>query len=227
VAIRRFPVKSLAGESLPTVEVDTRGLAGDRLWAVVDADGKLGSGKNTRRFRRMDGLLRLQATYDADGVPVVTLPDGSPRRADDPELDGLLGAVVGREVRLAREQAVSHFDDGPVSLVTTAALRALADVLGDEVDPRRFRANLVVDHPGPGWAEDDWVGRTVRVGGRVRLRVDAALARCVMVDMAQEDLPDDGRLLKTLADHHDLCFGVRAHVEETGAVSLGDAVTLD
>ncbi|WP_233583870.1 MOSC N-terminal beta barrel domain-containing protein [Micromonospora sp. CV4] len=63
--IRRYPIKSMLGEAVPLAEVGERGLAGDRLWAVRDLDGKLGSGKNTRRFRRMPGLFRLQA-YAAD-----------------------------------------------------------------------------------------------------------------------------------------------------------------
>ena len=49
---------------------------GDRVWAVQDAAGKLGSGKNSRRFTRILGLLSLTARYD-DGVPVVTGPDGT------------------------------------------------------------------------------------------------------------------------------------------------------
>jgi uncharacterized protein YcbX len=57
--IRRYPIKSLLGEQPPAAEVDQRGLTGDRLWAVRDTEGKLGSGKNTRRFRRMPGLFAL------------------------------------------------------------------------------------------------------------------------------------------------------------------------
>jgi len=65
-SLHRYPVKSLAGESLAAVEVDARGLAGDRAWAVRDPDGKLGSGKSSRRFRKMDGLLLLSGAYDGD-----------------------------------------------------------------------------------------------------------------------------------------------------------------
>ena len=43
----RYPVKSLLGEQLPEVEVDERGVIGDRLYAVTDRDGKLGSGKTS------------------------------------------------------------------------------------------------------------------------------------------------------------------------------------
>ena len=122
-ALHRYPVKSLTGETLARADVDCRGLAGDRLWAVRDPDGKLGSGKSSRRFRRMDGLLALRATYDGQ-VPVVEWPDGRRLRGDDPAVDDALSAHVGRPVSLGREADVPHFDDGPVHLVTTATVGA-------------------------------------------------------------------------------------------------------
>ena len=128
-SLHRYPVKSLAGESLAAVEVDARGLAGDRAWAVRDPDGKLGSGKSSRRFRKMDGLLLLSGAYDGD-LPVVAFPDGRGVRADDPSVHDALSAYVGRPVRLEPEGEVSHFDDGPVHLVTTSGLRAVTEAHG-------------------------------------------------------------------------------------------------
>lgn len=58
--IWRYPIKSTGGELLGEAAVDARGLVGDRLYAVRDAEGKFGSGKSTRRFRRMPGLLHLK-----------------------------------------------------------------------------------------------------------------------------------------------------------------------
>ena len=53
----RYPVKSLLGEQLQEVQVEERGVVGDRLYAVTDRRGKLGSGKTSRRFRRLEGLF--------------------------------------------------------------------------------------------------------------------------------------------------------------------------
>ena len=50
----RYPVKSMLGERCQHLELDFRGVKGDRRYAVRDADGKLGSGKDSRRFRIMD-----------------------------------------------------------------------------------------------------------------------------------------------------------------------------
>ena len=67
--IRRYPVKSMAGESLPTVEVDARGLVGDRWYAVVDGDGKLSSGKHSTALPPARRGLRLRLPYDGGGRP--------------------------------------------------------------------------------------------------------------------------------------------------------------
>ena len=55
-ALRRYPVKALLGEDLRRMEVDERGAVGDRMWALVDRDGKLASGKPVSgRFRKRHG----------------------------------------------------------------------------------------------------------------------------------------------------------------------------
>lgn len=218
--LTRFPVKSMLGEDLDEVEVQERGMTGDRLWAVTYPDGKLGSGKNSTRFRRTDGLLHFAARAGDGGArPHVTVPGGDPLR-DDAHLAELLGVPV----KLSREADVDHFDDGPISLATTASLRALGGLLGDAepVDVRRFRKNIVLDTAEP-WIEEQWVGRVLAIGEHLRLRVAMALPRCVMTTMAQgEDLPADNRILKTVTRERDQCFGIVAEVVTPGTIRVGD-----
>ena len=223
--LRRYPIKSLLGEQPTTAEVDERGLTGDRLWAIRDTDGKLGSGKNTRRFRRMFGLFRLRGRT-GDPVPVIELPGGHRFAADDPAGHRAVSEVLGRSVTITREAEVVHHDEGPVSVISTAALRRLEELTGAAVDPLRFRANLLVDAPGNGFPEEDWLDRDLRIGDQVVLRPRRRLTRCVMIDLAQENVPDHGSLLRTIADHHRMTFGVWATVERPGRISLADPVTL-
>jgi uncharacterized protein YcbX len=234
-SLHRYPVKSLAGESLDAVDVEVRGLAGDRAWAVCDPDGKLGSGKSSRRFRKMDGLLLLSGAYDG-AVPVVAFPDGSRIRADDPSVHDALSAYVGRPVRLEPEGEISHFDDGPVHLVTTSGLRAVAKAHGGPVDVRHFRPNVVLDTgDAAGYPEDDWLGRRLVIGD-VELEIVAPMPRCVMVTMAQVDLAGERELLGTVADTHpgDPAaggsgagdFGVLAEVRRPGRLTLDSLVHL-
>ncbi|WP_367139031.1 MULTISPECIES: MOSC domain-containing protein [Streptomyces] len=225
-AVWRYPIKSTGGERLRHAEVGTRGLAGDRLFAVRDAEGRLGSGKNTRRFRRMPGLLHLRSRYP-DG------PAGRPELLDPhgtavPDPDAYLRRYLGRDdVGLAREETVSHFDQLPLSVLTTATLDWVrAAVPGVPVDERRFRPNLVVRTP-PGtrpFTEDDWLGRTARIGDTLRVEFVRSSERCVMTNEAQQDLPHSPLILRAIARAHDARLDALATVVTPGPVNTGDAV---
>ena len=103
----RFPVKSMQGESVPSVELTPSGVAGDRAWALVDpSDGKVVSAKNPRKWGR---VLELAASFvdGADGPVVVTLPDGTSVRSDvaADDASGALSRFLGRDVVLTPSSA--------------------------------------------------------------------------------------------------------------------------
>ena len=127
----RYPVKSMRGENCERLSLDQRGVIGDRLYAVRDEAGKFGSGKTTQRFRRIDGLLRFRAVYDGE-VPLITFADGTTLRGDDPAIHAALSAQLGMAVTLSREAEISHFDAGPIHLLTTASMRTLGGSLSAE-----------------------------------------------------------------------------------------------
>ena len=225
-ALWRYPVKSMLGERCQSLALTARGVEGDRLYAIRDADGKFGSGKSTRRFRRIDGLFAFHAVYDGD-VPVLAFPDGRRLRGDDGSVHGALSAALGQPVTLAREAAISHMDAGPVHLLTTASLAWLRSLLpAARLDERRFRPNVLIDVPGASPIEREWLGRTVAVGDEVRLVVHDMTERCVMVSLAQSELPGDPAILRTLAQDAGLAFGVYADVVAPGRISVGDRVTV-
>ena len=160
----RYPVKSMRGELCDTVDVNVRGVEGDRLFTLRDSNGKFGSGKNTRRFRRIDGLFEFHAVYEGS-VPVILFPHGQPLRANRADIHSALSDTLGQPVTLQQEANISHLDAGPVHLLTTAALawlQAAVPVLA--ADERRFRPNLVIDVPGDTQVERRWLGKTLFVG---------------------------------------------------------------
>ncbi len=220
----RHPVKSLGGERLKSCPVDARGLHRDRWWALRDPDGKLGSGKSTRRFRAMPGLLTLSARLNGDHVEI-GWPDGTRTSSDDPDVDAFLSQYVERPVTLSAEATTSHLDEAPVHLVATASLEWLSQLHGSAVDRRRVRPNLLVSTAAPR-SEEFWVGHTLRVGDEVVLRVTHRTERCVMTTQRQADLPEDRRVLHTIANQSDLCFGVHADVVRAGTVHTDDPVVL-
>lgn len=222
-AITRFPVKSMAGEDLDQVELNHRGLVGDRVLALRTADGGLGSGKTSRRFRRLPGLRLVRARTGDDGVVRLHLPDG--RVLVALEADGALSELVGQPVSVVAEGAVSHFDEDGLHLVTTASLSVVTDASGLAVDPRRTRANFLLETTDDGFVEDGWQGRELVVGGAV-VRVGAPMPRCVMVNQAGADLPEAPGLLRALGQVHGADLGMVAAVARPGTVAVGDAVVL-
>ncbi|MFK7966190.1 MAG: MOSC N-terminal beta barrel domain-containing protein [Burkholderiaceae bacterium] len=148
----RYPVKSLRGNACDQLAFDRRGAHLDRLFSVVTADGKLGSHKGTPWFRALPGLFDLQAEVVGEQVQVL-LPDGRRLSSDAPELATAITEIVGQPVSLAKEADQSHFDDGATHLLTTSSLQWLSSRLPDsQVDPRRFRPNIVINSTAPGLA---------------------------------------------------------------------------
>jgi uncharacterized protein YcbX len=243
--LRRYPVKSLQGVSLPVVDVGEGGVAGDRSWGLVDPEtGHLLSAK------RVSALLMGSA--DQDGI---TLPDGTHVAFGDAGADDALTAWLGRPVHLAgRDEAGERsfemtfdppnddseyyeipappgtfLDSAHVHLVTTATLRGCAEARPDlDWDVRRFRPNVVVDMGGPAFVEQAWIGGEVRVG-EVVLHVDSPAVRCAMPLRAQPGLEREPKLFEAMSDLNEQFpnhLGIYCSVVAPGSVSVGDPVTV-
>jgi uncharacterized protein YcbX len=226
VNLWRYPVKSLLGERREWLDLNARGVEGDRLFAIRNADGKLASGKNTRRFFKLDRLFAFHAAYDG-AIPLISFPDGQTMRGDQPDIDVALSSALGQSLTLVREAGIPHFDAGAVHLLTTASLAWLrSSIPGMLVDERRFRPNLLIDALGATLAEVGWLGKALSVGNEVVLRVNKSAERCAMVVYPQSDLPYDERVLKRIAQKANLNFGVYAEVLVPGIVRHGDSVTV-
>lgn len=221
----RYPVKSMRGERLAAVRVERRGLVGDRLLAVYDAEGKIGSGKITRRFRPIAGLRAHRGRTDADGV-IVEARDLMVTRTDASDRDAVLSASLGQPVSLRSETDVAHHDAAPVHLISTASLREISARAGRALDAFQFRPNIVIDTREPWPAEETWIDRTITIGGEVRLRIVDRTERCIMVNALPEGGTDE-RIIRTIACGNESCLGVYAMVETVGEIRDGDTIAPD
>ena len=219
--IRRYPVKAMGGESLDSVQVEARGVLGDRQYAVVDGDGKLASGKHSRRFRRRDPVFEFASRTTPDGVLVTGR--GGEWAVGSEALDRALTGAMGDPVRVLPETSTPHFDAGAVSLVGTASLDWCREHLGVDADRRRLRPNLVVETSEP-FVEESWRG-PLEIG-EVALTPSMQIERCRMIDIAQEGLPREGRWLKALTDTREMNLGVYLDVARPGRLTVGDEVRL-
>jgi uncharacterized protein YcbX len=216
-----YPVKSMRGQALTEAVVEVRGLAEDRLYAVRDDAGKFGSGKNTRRFARMDGLALWSARRSDERVEVRP-PNGDWLDAASREVADLLTAQIGRSVAIVQEEQVSHFDAAPVHIVTTGDLDYLHKLSGARPPAESFRPNIMVETRDASW---DWVGRRLRIHD-TELEIVAPTERCLMVNV-QPDGVQGPDFLRPLAQHVHACLGVYAAVSQPGRVRLGDVVVFD
>lgn len=239
----RFPVKSMRGERLEQAEITPGGITGDRAWALIDvATGQPASAKKVNDF---PGLMDFEARFvepprhgaDVSAV-LITLPDGSRAGSEGGEADRALSAWFKRELRLVRNTTEgAYLDAFPVSLLTTSTLYRFEELTpGSRFDPRRFRMNLILDTGAPGFIENGWIGRQVGIGDAAWLDVEQADSRCVMTTLAQDDLPEDRDIMRTMTEHNRIparggrpapCAGVYASVATPGVIAVGDRVTID
>ena len=106
VSLWRYPVKSMMGEELQTVQVRDHGLLGDRAYALLDrADGKVATAKNPRKW---PNLFAFRATYiepSGSSAPMpsvrMTLPDGTIVTSAQHDCHQVLSQALNREVTLA------------------------------------------------------------------------------------------------------------------------------
>ena len=129
----------------------------------------------------------------------------------------------------------AFFDLFPVSVLTTSTLAHLQSLQPESrFDERRFRMNVVVDTTADGFVENAWPGRSLQIGDDLRLAIFLSDPRCVMTALAQDDLPADNEILRTLVAHNRIdvagrlypCAGVYAVVETAGTIRAGDRVSL-
>jgi MOSC domain-containing protein len=226
VGLWRYPVKSMAAERLDEIEVSWHGLAGDRRWAFVRG-GQARSGFPWLTIRELPDMARYRARFAEPDRPdasltLVRTPSGGELDAADPAL----AAELGPGVRVIKQDR-GVFDTMPLSLLTTQALTGLGRLAGATLAAERFRPNLLVEATsGPGFPEDNWVGRVLRVGS-LRMRVDQRDRRCVMVTIDPVSLARNPAILRAIARERDAMLGVYGSTVEPGRVAAGDQVEIE
>jgi len=122
----------------------------------------------------------------------------------------------------------TYFDAFPIHILTTSSLAHMTQLNAKAVwDLRRFRPNFLIEtKPGiEGLVETTWGGKILRVG-TVELKCEIPTVRCGMTMQAQDGLPKDPSVLRSIVKEADQNLGIYANVINTGQVSLNDSVEL-
>lgn len=225
--LRRYPVKSMAAESLTSVNVSWHGLEGDRRWAFIRPATER-SGFPWLTIRERPDLWRHEAffAHPADvetSKTIVRTPDGAELDVVDPEL----ARRLGEGIRVIKVYS-GVFDTFPLSLLTTQSVQGLSQLVGEALSPLRFRPNLVINATSTDpFPEEQWAGAVLRIGA-LRCRLDKRDQRCVMVNVDPENTASSNpAVLKAIAKERDAHFGMYGTTVEPGQVSVGDEVFLE
>lgn len=227
VGLWRYPVKSMAGEALAAADVSWHGLAGDRRWAFVRNDA-VQSGFPWLTIRERNDMNRYCPSFvDADRPDRSPVNVRTPSGLDFDVANPALAAELFPDGARAIKQDRGIFDTFPLSLISTRTIAALGASVGQDLDVRRFRPNLLIEpSDDAAFAEDAWVGCVLRIGG-LRMRVDKRDGRCAVITIDPETAQRDTAILRTVARDRQGCLGVYATTVEPGRVAMDDSVWLE
>jgi len=248
----RYPVKSMRGEELDEMFAGYSGFYGDRLFAFKSSASPKGfpylTGREQRqmlryrpRFRAPDKAARPINLTEAESLsanPVSTdladlmvdveTPTGETVAIDNPALIDMLRADIDEKHQLTLMRSGRAMTDcRPVSIFSLQSARQLAEETGTPVDKRRFRANVYVDLASfEGFAENEFVGRSLRIGPKVVVTILERDPRCMMITLDPDTGEKAPAILKKVAQAHDGMAGVYGAVMVEGMVHKGDSVEL-
>jgi len=248
----RYPVKSMRGEALNEAYVSYAGLYGDRLFAFTSAAKPKGFPYLTGREQARMLLYRPRFRYPeraakppnwveaedigpgltpisanpADLAVDVETPSGEVLPVDNPALIRNLGEGL-REPEgltlLRSERAMT--DCRPVSLFSIQTAQRIGEETGTKIDKRRFRANIFMDLASTsGFAEDEFVGRTLRIGPRAVISILLRDPRCAMITIDPDTAERNTAILGRVTKAHDGKAGVYGAVLLEGVMRVGDDI---
>jgi len=250
----RYPVKSMRGEELAEAFAGFAGVYGDRLFAFRSSASPKGFPYLTAReqhellryrprFRHADKAARPINLAEAESLapglnPVsadpadlivdVETPTGERLAIDDPALTRMIGKGIGEAHHLSLVRSDRAMTDcRPVSLLSVQSARQLGEETGAAVDQRRFRANVYLDlTTAPGFGENQFVGRSLRIGSKAVVAILERDPRCAMITLDPETGKSTPDLLRKVAQAHEGMAGVYGAVLVEGTLRKGDTVEL-
>lgn len=225
----RYPVKSMAGVATGSAFLGWHGLAGDRRFAFR----RLGDngGFPWLTASRVPALLLYQPTGvdETSGEPLPThvrSPSGIELPLGSAELQAEVAERLGSGVELMKFKH-GIFDDACVSVISLATIGGIGREAGTDLDPRRFRANILLEtRDTEPFLEDRWVGGMLVFGATSEpaIQITSRDLRCVMINIDPDTGRQDPGVMKTVVRLTGNYAGVYGTVVRTGTIHAGDVV---
>ena len=205
--IWRYPVKSMAGESLDKANISPLGIERDRVVLVVNRQGRVVTA------RTHPALLGHKGTTDPQGIPLV---DG--RRWSEPDVLDDIRKIAGPRAQLIHDETADRFDVLPLLVATDSAIAAFGR------DGRRLRPNIVIGGVD-GLDERKWPGLRLLIGGIV-IHIDSLRGRCVMTTYNPDTQQQDPTVLKDIVKRFGGKLALNCDVVNGGVIEVGQEVMI-
>lgn len=250
----RYPIKSMSGEEMPEAFMGFSGFYGDRCFAFKNSSARKGFPylsatvqeqmlRYRPQFRYAERAAKppnlAEAMRIAPGVTPanaepndlildVITPSGEIVAVDDPALLEMLGEGLRGENHLTLVRSDRALTDcRPVSLISLQTVQQVEAELDIPIDKRRFRSNIYLNlASGHGFAEDEWVGRKLRIGSRAEIMVLEGDPRCKMISLDPDTGEHNPEVLRKVAQAHNNIAGVYCAVLVEGILMKGDLIEL-
>ena len=151
-----YPVKSMVGVSVESVELSSLGIVGDRHWAIRDLERG-----GIRGAKKIGELMQFTA-HRKDNDVIITFPGGTQVSSADEDVNFMLSGVLGRNVlleSLPADNNLEHFRRGPSD--SDDPLTELRGIFGREAeeplpDFTAFPPEVAEFESPPGTHHDCW-----------------------------------------------------------------------
>ena len=230
-AVFRYPVKSMAGERIETVNLGWYGLDGDRRLAFRRMDDR--SGMPWLTASRLPDLL-LFTPHRKDGaqgdLPThIRTPDGEEMPVFGEDLANEVGRRYGAPVQMMQ---LRHgiFDEGSISVIASDTVRQIGRLAGRSLDIRRFRPNVVVRLlRSVAFHEDEWLGGVLSFGegdDAPAIFVTMRDERCGMVNLDPDSARPAPEVMKAVVRANQNNAGIYGAVTRAGRLAVGQTIFL-
>lgn len=225
----RYPVKSMAGVPLDHVGLGWYGLNGDRRFAFRRLADQ--SAFPWLTASRLPQLLLYKpigkSNVDKDLPTHVRTPYGAELELLSEDLRNEISQRHGSPVQLMQ---LKHgiFDEAAVSVINVSTIREVERAADRRLDVLRFRPNILIESNGAEpFAEDEWVGKTLRFGtDGPAVSVTMRDLRCVMINLDPETAEAETSVMKATLRLNANHAGVYATVIGSGELRIDQKVYL-
>jgi len=126
-------------------------------------------------------------------------------------------------------------------IITTSSLNHIKSFYkSGDFAVERFRPNLVINsYESGGFIENEWIGKEIKIGDELIIKIIEPSPRCVFITLKQGDLRKDNEILKAIVQNSSAksftyfpgetlkgVLGVYGIIKKIGQVKIGDKVEI-